>query len=165
MMLYVQATLTPSPIRVNIFKWPVFTDCTARTRNGQPAQNTTGVASKNSAQYHCWILLSAGNSDGAISSNMAIKNTGNVNTPPIMKRFNMSLYSLLSGSTSTVVASKAIPQIGQSPGSSCMTSGCIGQVYSVFWLVETGGSGSNAIPHFGQLPGPSFRTPSHMGQI
>ncbi len=48
--------------------------------------------------------------------------------------------------------SSAIPQIGQSPGLSEMTSGCIGQVYLACgchrWIVFSLG----AFPHFGHDP-------------
>lgn len=56
-----------------------------------------------------------------------------------------------------------MPQIGQFPGSSRTTSGCIGQVYWVF-VGSVGVSGSSAIPQLGQAPGASSRTSGHMGQ-
>jgi hypothetical protein len=69
---------------------------------------------------------------------------------------NLLDMSASSGFVSSPVASRgsrAIPQIGQLPGSERTISGCIGQVYSV----RLAGGGiifcSSATPHFGQLPG------------
>ena len=42
--LYIQATPVPMAIRVNMFKWRVTRDCQPRSKKGQPAQITTGVA-------------------------------------------------------------------------------------------------------------------------
>src|SRR5207237_4494949 len=64
---------------------------------------------------------------------MARRKTGKVSAAPIQKRRVMSRSSELSSAepAEIVRGSKAIPQIGQSPGRSRTISGCIGQVYSV----------------------------------
>src|SRR5260370_10812536 len=41
------AVPTPSAIRVNMFRWRVRSEFQPRTKNGQPAQRTTGVAKRN----------------------------------------------------------------------------------------------------------------------
>ena len=43
-MLYIQATPVPIAIRVNMLRWPLFTEAQPRSKNGQPAHRTTGVA-------------------------------------------------------------------------------------------------------------------------
>ena len=43
--LYTQATPVPIAIRVNMLRLRVTSDCQPRTKNGQPAHSTTGVAS------------------------------------------------------------------------------------------------------------------------
>jgi uncharacterized protein YraI len=62
------------------------------------------------------------------------------------------------------MGSKAMPQIGQVPGSSRTISGCMGQVY---WtrVRAAGVAGSSAMPHFGQAAGWGELTPGHMGQM
>ena len=46
----VQAASVPSAINENMFRLRFTTDCQPRTRNGQPAHRTTGVASASSPQ-------------------------------------------------------------------------------------------------------------------
>ena len=101
-----------------------------------------------------------------MNSPMAMITKGIVNTALIQKRRVMSLSSGFSSSSRvTVRGSKAMPHLGQLPGSSRTISGCMGQVYSV--LVADAGipSGSRAMPHFGQLPGPSRRISGCIGQV
>jgi len=45
------AMATPSPIRVNMFGFRVTTEFQPRTKNGQPAQSTTGVARPSSSHF------------------------------------------------------------------------------------------------------------------
>ena len=96
---------------------------------------------------------------------MAIINNGTVNIRLKVNRRLISSNSGFSSPKTTVRASKAIPQAGHEPGDSSTTSGCIGQIYSVFLDGGTKASGSNAIPHFGQISGLSLSTPGHIGQI
>ncbi len=49
--LYAKATPTPIAIKVNMLRLRVTTDCQPLTKNGQPAQRTTGVAKTS------WIQL------------------------------------------------------------------------------------------------------------
>ncbi len=56
-----------------------------------------------------------------------------------------------------------MPQIGQLPGPSRTTSGCMGQVH--FAAGSCGLAGSSAMPHLGQAPARSDSTPAHIGQI
>ena len=81
------------------------------------------------------------------------------------KRRVMSSSSGFASSMVAVRGSRAMPQMGQSPGSSRTISGCIGQTYSVRVAGAVMVSGSSAIPHFGQLPGPSWRTSGSIGQV
>jgi hypothetical protein len=97
---------------------------------------------------------------------MALRNTGAVSARLTQKRRVMSTSSGLGPSSSTtVVGSRAMPQIGQSPGASRTISGCMGQVYSVRVSGSAMAAGSSAIPHMGQAPAPSCSTPAHMGQM
>ena len=94
-------------LRVTIERQP-------RTKNGQPAHNTTGVDSANCSQ-----LDSVWSIQGCVPKRCApissIK-TGAVSTTPIHKRLVMSTSSGL-GPASAVArsGSSAIPQIGQAP--------------------------------------------------
>ncbi len=126
--LYPQATPTPIAISVNIFRLRFTTDCQPRTSNGQPHHMTTGVASASSIHPR-----SAGLSQcpkPGIACPMAMTTSGAVSTKLIQNRRVMSRSSGSSSSSAvTVSGSRAMPQIGQLPGRSLMTCGCIGQVY------------------------------------
>ena len=102
-------------------------DCQQRTKNGQPAHSTTGVASMSWIQlevcdpiHMCrpvrWLPISS-------------TNTGSVRARPIQNRRVMSASSGL-GPASAVAStgSSAMPQIGHEPGPTWRTSGCMGQV-------------------------------------
>src|SRR6185437_803400 len=96
-------------------------------------------------------------------SAIAIPSSGTVRTTLTQKRRLISRNSGFSSSTAvTVRGSRAIPQIGQLPGSCLTISGCIGQVYSTL-EDGTGVSGSSAIPQLGQGPCLVSRTSGHMG--
>ena len=46
----------PIAIRVNMLRLRVTSDCQPRTKNGQPAHSTTGVASTIWIQFEvCWL--------------------------------------------------------------------------------------------------------------
>ena len=102
---------------------------------------------------------------GQNSAAMTLRNTGKASTTLSQKRRLMSMSSLLSSSISTVRGSRAMPHLGQAPGLSLTTSGCMGQVYSVFVVATGTPFGSRAMPHLGQLPGPSCSTSGSMGQV
>ena len=83
----------------------------------------------------------------------------------IQNRRVMSTSSGLgSSSRLTVRGSRAMPQIGQEPGSCRTISGCMGQTYSVLVKGAAGAAGSKAMPHLGQAPGPVCRTSGCIGQ-
>ena len=136
--LYSQATPMPIAIRVNMFRRRVRTEAQPRTKNGQPAHSTTGVARTS------WIqLLVVAGIASAIESTKCVPITsrtiGTVSTAPIQNRRVMSTSSAFGpASEVTTSGSRAIPQIGQEPGLSRRISGCIGHVYSTtspFWAV------------------------------
>ena len=119
----------PSAISVNMFRWRLTTDGQPRTKNGQPPQSTTGVASASWIQAVHRSPSSRWTGRPGSMSPMASRNTGRVSTRLIQNRRVMSTSSGLGGSSAgTVIGSSAMPQIGQSPGSSRTISGCIGQV-------------------------------------
>ena len=163
-VLYSQATPTPREIRVNMFRLRLTMEDQPRWKNGQPPHSTTGLANMNSITCSGRTLIKRWVNAGARSAAMAMTKTGSARTRPIQKRRLMSRSSALSSSASAATGSRAIPQMGQSPGSSRTISGCMGQVYRVL-LCACGSAGSRAMPHMGQLPGSSFSTPGHMGQI
>src|SRR4051812_10227724 len=115
-------------MRVNMLRCRLSNDFQPLTRNGQPAQSTTGVVNAN------WIQREASPEShaGAFGNRCDIAriNTGNVRAAPIQRRrvrsFNSEASSVVPAEI--VFGSSAIPQIGQSPGPVCSISGCIGQV-------------------------------------
>jgi hypothetical protein len=127
-----QAAPVPSAISVNMLRLRVTTECQPRTKNGQPAQSTTGVASTSwaHATAACGknrIGLIAGKSSPSID-----QSSGTVSTTPIQKRRVISMSSWFSPSSAVGASgSSAIPQIGQAPGASRRISGCIGHVQTV----------------------------------
>ncbi|MNI26935.1 hypothetical protein D3C73_806560 [compost metagenome] len=114
-------------IRVNMFSLRVTSDRQPRSKNGQPAQRTTGVASTSCSQFEApWpITWFRPRKCPPISSTT----TGSVSTSPIQNRRVMSMSSSFgSASRLTRTGSSAMPQIGHDPGPTCRISGCIGQV-------------------------------------
>ena len=136
-----------------------------RAKKGHPPQRTTGVASASSIQASAPGGIQPVASWPASIVPMVRRNSGAVRTALPKRRRVMSLSSGLSGSSAvTVRGSKAIPQMGQEPGSERTTSGCMGQTYSVLTAGATS-TGSSAIPHIGHGPGFSLRTSGCMGQV
>ena len=117
----------PIAISVNMLRLRVSSDCQPRTKNGQPAQSTTGVANAN------WIQF---DSVGSIQPwpptrwpPISSTTAGSASTRPIQKRRVMSASSGLGGASRLATSgSSAMPQIGQLPGPTWRISGCIGQV-------------------------------------
>jgi len=114
-------------IKVNMFSRSETSEAQPRSKKGHPAHSTTGVASTN------WTQLDARWSSSAIRPAMwpAISSTktGAASASPIQNRRVMSISSGLGpvcalGDT----GSSAMPQMGQPPGPTCRTWGCIGQV-------------------------------------
>ena len=101
-----------------------------RTRNGQPAQSTTGAARKSSTQRRTPTGRRSASGRPGIMSLIARTKSGADRAADTTRRRRMSTSSALSSSSSadTSAGSSAIPQMGQAPGPTCRTSGCIGQV-------------------------------------
>src|SRR6266568_305425 len=120
-----------------MFRLRVTRDRHPRTKNGQPPHNTTGVARMNS--NHCQNLGDADRVSGEIDgarSDMATNRIGIVSAVQTQNRRVMFTSSgFFSSSATTVLGSRAIPQIGHEPGLSRTICGSIGQVYS-FEVVE-----------------------------
>src|SRR5579864_7695403 len=136
-----------------------------RWKNDMPHQRTTGVARMNSSHGMRGPSKIRMNSCGQIMLPMAMASSGAVSMTLIKKRRVMSRSSGFSSAEAvTVRGSRAMPQIGQEPGSERTILGCIGQVYSVR-VAETGISGSSAMPQEGHAPGFDSRTSGHMGQM
>ena len=110
-------------------RWRI--DCQPRTKNGQPAHRTTGVASTscvhaNPAPSRC------ANEIAGIISPIAISRSGTANSAPIRNRRVMSINSGFGAfSAVTDMGSSPIPHSGQLSGPSRTISGCMGQVYWV----------------------------------
>src|SRR5205085_6599070 len=113
---------------VNMLRCRLNNECQPRTKNGQPAQRTAGVARTNWIQRDASPAIQAGAL--GIRCDIANKKTGKVRTAPIQSRRVMSLSSESSSGLAAeiVFGSRAIPQMGQAPGLSLSISGCIGQV-------------------------------------
>jgi hypothetical protein len=110
----------------------VRTDCTARTKNGQPPHSTTGVASTSWSQTPVrGSSRDSKCSPGTISPMVQIT-SGSVRMALTQKRRVMSSSSLVSSSPSTTPAgSSAMPHSGHAEARTSRTSGCMGQVYTV----------------------------------
>src|SRR5678815_3757368 len=142
------------------------TEAHARSKKGQPAQKTVGVARTRPIQF----TTEPYPINSPVPPNMpamVTMKTGAVRTAAMRSRLVMSTSSGLGASSNeTTRGSRAIPQIGHAPGASRTISGCIGQVYSV--LVRAAGfdrSGSSAMPHAGHAPGCDDRTSGSIGQM
>ena len=116
-------------IRLNMLSRIVRNDFHPRTRNGQPHQSTTGVASTSSSQRAVRSPIQAPTGSPSIGP-MAMTRSGTVSTAPTANRRRKSTSSGFgpSSAAGTPFGSSAMPQIGQSPGPTCSISGCIGQV-------------------------------------
>ena len=150
-----------------MFRLRFTTDCQPRTKKGHPPHRTTGVASASPIQPSVAADARCSRKCPGKCSAMVRRNRGAVRTALTQKRLRMLSSSGLSSSAADAVrASRAMPHLGQLPGASRTTSGCMGQVHSVRAAgVAAAATGSRAIPHFGQLPGPACRTSGCMGQV
>ncbi len=112
---------------VNMLRLPVLNEAQPRSKNGQPAHSTTGVASANCSQLEVCCAMTACRSTRCPPISRA--NTGSARASPIQNRRVMSASSGL-GCVAAVTSSgsSAMPQIGQAPGPTCRISGCMGQV-------------------------------------
>src|SRR5690606_26962015 len=110
------------------------------------------MESANCTQSQKIIGIHFGNGLEGIISDMAIMKIGSVNATAIQNLLRSFLYVFSSSEISGSTRTKSIPQMGQDPGSSETTSGCIGQVY---WVAvgRTEASLTRSIPQTGQSPG------------
>src|SRR5450759_619190 len=130
--LYAYADPTPIAINVNILGLRFTTDAQARSKNGHPAQNTTGVASARPIQFTSVPCVMTSRPPPTMSAIVTTK-TGAARAAAIRNRLVMSTSSGLGVSNVlTVRGSSAMPQMGHDPGPSRTICGCIGQVYSTF---------------------------------
>src|SRR3984885_8447439 len=136
-----------------------------RSKNGQPAHRTTGVANANSSQRSNWPLNLFWSGWPGNTSETMTASSGRVRATPIQRRRVMLANSGFAESVATTSSSSAIPQIGQSPGPSRSISGCMGQVYLAPSVATNGSIGSRAIPHFGHGPGFTACTSACIGQV
>ena len=135
------------------------------TKKAHPHQRTTGVVRTSSIHFEVCLGINSCRRRAGIIPPMAKNRTGSVSARPIQNFLDRSRISW-AACTSSVPAStgsRGIPQMGQSPGRSCLISGCIGQVYP--WSPGRTGTCSSAIPHFGQSPGPLEITFGCIGQV
>jgi hypothetical protein len=90
--------------------------------NGAPAHSTTGLASASWSQP---------TSRESICPSIANASSGTDSASPTQNRRVMSASSGFGASPPAMgcIGSSAMPQIGQEPGASRITSGCIGQVH------------------------------------
>ncbi|MCY1372440.1 hypothetical protein D9M69_596450 [compost metagenome] len=100
------------------------TDCTARTKNGQPAHSTIGTLSTSSIQL-CVPISNHCRRWPAMASTVTATLSGSVQKKRRLKSFS-------SGSSPSsrvgISGSSVMPHLGQLPGWSCRISGCMGQV-------------------------------------
>ena len=128
-MLKSNAAVTPTPIRLNMFRFMVRKDFAPRTRKGHPDQRMTGTPRISSVQSASRSPTHSRTGNPTIGP-MVKTSSGAVRTAPTTKRRRKSTSSGLGPSSPAGMpfGSSAIPQIGQSPGPTCSISGCIGQV-------------------------------------
>ena len=132
----------PSAMSVNMLGWRVRIDAHPRSKNGHPAQRTTGVDETRPIQLMTDVALTSMAEvptktvvcqprNTPNMSAMASTNTGAPIAAAIQRRRVMSTSSGFGPSSAeTVIGSRAIPHFGQAPGPCWTTSGCMGHVYS-----------------------------------
>ena len=98
---------------VNMFGLRFTTDAQARSKNGQPAQNTTGVASTSPSQLTS-VSATPSSTPTPTMSAMVSDEDRRAERAAIQKRRVMSISSGLGWSVrDTIRGSSAMPQIGQ----------------------------------------------------
>src|SRR6266566_5096386 len=128
---------------VNMFGLRLTIEIQPRSKNGQPAQNTTGVANTNPIQFSnapCDIDRAPPRAMSIIVS----ANTGTVRSVDSQNRRVIDTSSGFGRSSSVMTrGSSAIPQIGQAPGASRTICGSIGHVYSMRAPAAAAGGGDD----------------------
>ena len=105
-----------------------------RTKKGDAAQATTGIASANSIHPEISGLITLSMANPGTCSAMARTKIGRVSAKPIQKRRVMSMSSRFGPVCMLAISgSSAMPHLGQGPGPAWRTSGCIGQVWMESW--------------------------------
>ena len=105
----------------------VTSDCQPRTKNGQPAHSTTGVASTSCSQFEVWrgtIRLEA----GQVPAHLQRDDRHRERKPDPEPARHVDELVVRRRLRLTSTGSSAMPQIGHEPGPTCRISGCIGQV-------------------------------------
>src|SRR5262245_6890671 len=116
---------------VNMLGLRFTNDAHARSKNGHPAQKTTGVASTRPVQFSKGPQVIVRRPPPTMSATLNTTK-GRPRRPPIQNRRVMSINSGFGCSDNEMTrGSSAIPQIGHDPGALLTISGCIGHVYSV----------------------------------
>ena len=100
------------------------TDCTPRTKKGQPAHSTIGIDSTSSSQL-CVAIAIQPKRWPNIASRVTIAVSGKVHQK---RRWKSASSGFSSSSSEGSTGSSVMPHFGQLPGWSCRISGCIGQV-------------------------------------
>ena len=108
-------------------RWRI--ESTQRTRKGQPAHSTTGLASASSSQERAAPDSAGSTCAPPMPSTSEATVSGNVQTKRRVKSRSSGLLSGASAEGSR--GSSAMPQIGHAPGASRRICGCIGQVQTV----------------------------------
>jgi hypothetical protein len=125
---------------VNMLRLRFTSEAQPRSKNGQPPQSTTGVASTSCTHPAAGLVSHSPAPPSGSISPMARNSTGAVRARLIQNRRVMSSSSGLRSSPAVATrGSRAMPQIGHVPGPGRTTSGCIGHVYSA-----PGGAGGPA---------------------
>ena len=106
----------PIAISVNMLRWRVTSDCQPRTKNGQPAQSTTGVA-----RTSCSQLEPPGADQMIEAEDMPAhaRAQGSAGPGPRRSRTGASCRRVRHSAPASAVistGSSAMPQIGQDPG-------------------------------------------------
>ena len=112
------------PINVHMFGLRLRMESIQRTKNGQPAHSTTGVASTTSI-HDIAEGANGMNRWPPIASTTPIAVSGSVHQK---RRVKLSSSGFFSSSSDGISGSSAIPQIGQLPGAVRRICGCIGHV-------------------------------------
>ena len=134
-------------ISVNMFHWRVTIEVQPRSKNGAPAQSTTGVARISSSHSRPRKeKMPVADAAGRSEPTMATSRSGTVAATLNQKRLVMETNSSLGASSAeTARGSSAIPQMGQFPGPGATTSGCMGQVYPAAGAELAGGGAGCAV--------------------
>lgn len=123
--------LVPSAISVNMFRLRRTSETAPRSKNGQPAQTTTGVDRRSSIHCSGRAATTCASGRPGIISAMPRNTTRTVGAIDAQNLRVRSASLGLGGSSSvTARGSRAIPQMGQLPGPGERTPGGMGQVNS-----------------------------------